>query len=104
MVCTNTLPWEWGWGPWSAAVGPLGYSLTPTACLLWAGTQILLEACAQASVPIFIYTSTIEVAGPNSYREIIQNAREEEQLETTWSAAYPYSKKLAERAVLAANG
>ncbi|XP_014318736.1 3 beta-hydroxysteroid dehydrogenase/Delta 5--_4-isomerase type 2 isoform X2 [Myotis lucifugus] len=68
------------------------------------GTQILLEACAQASVPIFIYTSTIEVAGPNSYREVIQNASEDQPLETTWSAAYPYSKKLAEKAVLAANG
>ncbi|XP_072622874.1 3 beta-hydroxysteroid dehydrogenase/Delta 5--_4-isomerase isoform X1 [Vulpes vulpes] len=68
------------------------------------GTQLLLEACAQASVPIFIYTSTIEVAGPNSYRDIIQNAHEEEHLESTWSAPYPYSKKLAEKAVLAANG
>lgn len=86
------------------AMGPLGYSLTLTACSLRAGTQILLEVCAQASVPIFIYTSTIEVAGPNSYREIIRNASEEEHLETTWSAPYPHSKKLAERAVLAANG
>ncbi|XP_054421080.1 3 beta-hydroxysteroid dehydrogenase/Delta 5--_4-isomerase-like [Pteronotus mesoamericanus] len=68
------------------------------------GTQRLLEACAQASVPIFIYTSTIEVAGPNSYREAVRNAREEDNLETTWSAPYPYSKKLAEKAVLAANG
>uniref|UniRef100_A0A452SJE8 3 beta-hydroxysteroid dehydrogenase/Delta 5-->4-isomerase n=1 Tax=Ursus americanus TaxID=9643 RepID=A0A452SJE8_URSAM len=68
------------------------------------GTQLLLEACAQASVPIFIYTSTIEVAGPNSYREIIQNGHEEEHLESTWSTPYPHSKKLAEKAVLAANG
>ncbi|KAM5201502.1 3 beta-hydroxysteroid dehydrogenase/Delta 5--_4-isomerase type 2 [Hipposideros larvatus] len=68
------------------------------------GTQILLEACAQASVPIFIYTSTIEVAGPNSYTEAVRNGCEEEHLETVWSAPYPYSKKLAEKAVLAANG
>uniref|UniRef100_A0A8C9A3V7 3-beta hydroxysteroid dehydrogenase/isomerase domain-containing protein n=1 Tax=Prolemur simus TaxID=1328070 RepID=A0A8C9A3V7_PROSS len=68
------------------------------------GTQLLLEACVQASVPIFIHTSTLEVAGPNSYKEIIQNAHEEEHLENTWSAPYPYSKKLAEKAVLAANG
>lgn len=65
---------------------------------------MLLEACAQASVPIFVYTSSIEVAGPNSYREVIRNACEDEHLETTWSAAYPHSKKLAEKAVLAANG
>ncbi|KAF5910928.1 3 beta-hydroxysteroid dehydrogenase/Delta 5--_4-isomerase type 2 [Diceros bicornis minor] len=68
------------------------------------GTKLLLEACAQASVPIFIHTSSLMVAGPNSYREIIQNGHEEEHLETTWSSPYPYSKKLAEKAVLAANG
>uniref|UniRef100_A0A2K5ZVM7 3-beta hydroxysteroid dehydrogenase/isomerase domain-containing protein n=1 Tax=Mandrillus leucophaeus TaxID=9568 RepID=A0A2K5ZVM7_MANLE len=48
------------------------------------GTQLLLEACVQASVPVFIYPSALEVAGPNSYKEIIEN--------------------LAEKAVLAANG
>lgn len=84
--------------------GPVSYLLTLTACSPWAGTQLLLEACVQASVPIFIYTSTIEVAGPNSYREIIQNGHEDEHLESTWSTSYPYSKKLAEKAVLAANG
>ncbi|XP_047415883.1 3 beta-hydroxysteroid dehydrogenase/Delta 5--_4-isomerase-like [Sciurus carolinensis] len=68
------------------------------------GTQLLLEACIQASVPVFIYTSSVEVAGPNSYKEIIQNGTEEEHHETTWTAPYPYSKKLAEKAVLAANG
>lgn len=84
--------------------GSFGLLPATDSVLLWAGTQILLEACAQASVPIFIYTSTIEVAGPNSYWEVIQNASEDQHLETTWSAAYPYSKKLAEKAVLAANG
>ncbi|XP_006985694.1 3 beta-hydroxysteroid dehydrogenase/Delta 5--_4-isomerase type 1-like [Peromyscus maniculatus bairdii] len=68
------------------------------------GTQILLEACVQASVPAFIYTSSIDVAGPNSYKKIVLNGHEEEQLESTWPDSYPYSKKLAERAVLAANG
>ncbi|XP_005389142.1 PREDICTED: 3 beta-hydroxysteroid dehydrogenase/Delta 5--_4-isomerase type 1 [Chinchilla lanigera] len=68
------------------------------------GTQFLLEACVQASVPVFIYTSSIEVAGPNSYKEIIQNSHEDEHHESTWSAPYPYSKKVAEKAVLKANG
>ncbi|XP_003510735.1 3 beta-hydroxysteroid dehydrogenase/Delta 5--_4-isomerase type 2 isoform X1 [Cricetulus griseus] len=67
-------------------------------------TQNLLEACVQACVPAFIYTSTIEVAGPNSYKDIVLNGNEEEQHETTWSHSYPYSKKMAEKAVLAANG
>ncbi|XP_008563728.1 PREDICTED: 3 beta-hydroxysteroid dehydrogenase/Delta 5--_4-isomerase-like, partial [Galeopterus variegatus] len=83
---------------------PFGYFLTLTACSLWAGTKLLLEACVQASVPIFIHTSSIEVAGPNSYKEIIQNGHEEQHHENTWNSPYPYSKKLAEKAVLAANG
>ncbi|KAL4673910.1 hypothetical protein H8959_017844 [Pygathrix nigripes] len=68
------------------------------------GTQLLLEACVQDSVPVFIYPSALEVAGPNSYKEIIENAHERDCLENTWSAPYPHSKKLAEKAVLAANG
>ncbi|XP_041494121.1 3 beta-hydroxysteroid dehydrogenase/Delta 5--_4-isomerase type 2-like [Microtus oregoni] len=68
------------------------------------GTQKLLEACVQASVPAFIYTSSVEVAGPNSYKEIVMNGNEEEQRENTSSHPYPYSKKMAEKAVLAANG
>lgn len=55
-------------------------------------------------MPVFIYTSSIEVAGPNSYKEIVQNGHEEEHHETTWTESYPYSKKMAEKAVLAANG
>ncbi|XP_032753533.1 3 beta-hydroxysteroid dehydrogenase/Delta 5--_4-isomerase type 1 [Rattus rattus] len=68
------------------------------------GTQNLLEACVQASVPAFIYCSTVDVAGPNSYKKIILNGHEEEHHESTWSDAYPYSKRMAEKAVLAANG
>ncbi|XP_048207840.1 3 beta-hydroxysteroid dehydrogenase/Delta 5--_4-isomerase type 1-like [Perognathus longimembris pacificus] len=68
------------------------------------GTQLLLDTCVQASVPIFIYTSSTTVSGPNSYKEIIQNGQEEENHEYRWTEPYPYSKKLAEKAVLAANG
>ncbi|CAO2599372.1 3 beta-hydroxysteroid dehydrogenase/Delta 5--_4-isomerase type 1 [Lemmus lemmus] len=68
------------------------------------GTQKLLEACVQASVPAFVYASSIEVAGPNSYKEIVLNGTEEEQHESKWSHPYPYSKKMGEKAVLAANG
>ncbi|XP_012379912.2 3 beta-hydroxysteroid dehydrogenase/Delta 5--_4-isomerase-like [Dasypus novemcinctus] len=68
------------------------------------GTQLLLEACAQANVRAFIYTSSIEVAGPNSYSEAVRNGREEDNHESRWASAYPYSKRLAEKAVLAADG
>ncbi|CAO2599371.1 3 beta-hydroxysteroid dehydrogenase/Delta 5--_4-isomerase type 1 [Lemmus lemmus] len=68
------------------------------------GTQKLLEACVQASVPAFIYTSSLDVAGPNSYKEVVLNGHEQEQRENKWSDPYPYSKKMGEKAVLAANG
>ncbi|XP_060248971.1 3 beta-hydroxysteroid dehydrogenase/Delta 5--_4-isomerase type 1-like isoform X2 [Meriones unguiculatus] len=68
------------------------------------GTKNLLEACVQTSVPVFIFTSSVDVAGPNSYKQIILDGHEEDNLESTWSDPYPYSKKMAEKAVLAANG
>ncbi|KAL7865750.1 hypothetical protein SRHO_G00109970 [Serrasalmus rhombeus] len=37
------------------------------------GTQLLLETCIQENVPSFIYTSSIEVAGPNPRGEPIIN-------------------------------
>jgi 3beta-hydroxy-delta5-steroid dehydrogenase / steroid delta-isomerase len=58
----------------------------------------------EASVPTFIYSSSVLVAGPNSYKEIILNAHEEEHRESTWPNPYPYSKRMAEKAVLATNG
>lgn len=101
-------PGRWGRAGGADTVSGLaGSRLFPDSdgvCSPWAGTQLLLEACVQASVPVFIHTSSIEVAGPNSYREVIQNACEEDRLETAWSAPYPLSKKLAEKAVLEANG
>ncbi|KAK2106725.1 hypothetical protein P7K49_016239 [Saguinus oedipus] len=68
------------------------------------GNEVLLGTCVQASVPDFVHTSSIEVAGPSSYSEIIQNGHQQDPLESTWSAPYPYSKMLAEKAVLTANG
>ncbi|KAK7794987.1 hypothetical protein U0070_019097 [Myodes glareolus] len=68
------------------------------------GTQLLLDACVEANVPVFIHCSSVSVAGPNSYKEIIRNACEEENHESTWSDPYSYSKKMSEKAVLAADG
>uniref|UniRef100_A0A286XRX6 3-beta hydroxysteroid dehydrogenase/isomerase domain-containing protein n=1 Tax=Cavia porcellus TaxID=10141 RepID=A0A286XRX6_CAVPO len=69
------------------------------------GTQLLLEACVQASVSIFIYTSSIEVAGPNSYKEIIQAAHEDDHHESIWFCSIPMQQKAGlRRAVLKANG
>lgn len=68
------------------------------------GTQNLLEACVQASVSAFIFCSSVDVAGPNSYKKIVLNGHEEQNHESKWPNPYPYSKKMAEKAVLAANG
>uniref|UniRef100_A0A4X2KN41 3-beta hydroxysteroid dehydrogenase/isomerase domain-containing protein n=1 Tax=Vombatus ursinus TaxID=29139 RepID=A0A4X2KN41_VOMUR len=65
---------------------------------------LLLEACISANVPIFLHTSSVEVAGPNSYTKPIQNGHEDDLLESKWHNAYPYSKKLAEKAVLEVDG
>ena len=89
----------------AAAIDPLGAASRQTILdVNLKGTQLLLDACVEANVPTFIYSSSVLVAGPNSYKEIILNAHEEEHHESTWSNPYPYSKKMAEKAVLAANG
>nr|XP_015845543.2 NADPH-dependent 3-keto-steroid reductase HSD3B3-like [Peromyscus maniculatus bairdii]XP_042125981.1 NADPH-dependent 3-keto-steroid reductase HSD3B3-like [Peromyscus maniculatus bairdii]XP_042125982.1 NADPH-dependent 3-keto-steroid reductase HSD3B3-like [Peromyscus maniculatus bairdii]XP_042125983.1 NADPH-dependent 3-keto-steroid reductase HSD3B3-like [Peromyscus maniculatus bairdii] len=79
-------------------------SFTPKHKEELSSTQLLLDACVEASVPVFIYSSSVSVAGPNSYKDIIQNGCEEDNHERTSSHPYPYSKKMAEKAVLAANG
>ncbi|XP_076430785.1 NADPH-dependent 3-keto-steroid reductase HSD3B3-like isoform X3 [Peromyscus maniculatus bairdii] len=79
-------------------------SFTPKHREELSSTQLLLDACVEASVPVFIYSSSVAVAGPNSYKDIIQNGCEEDNHESTSSHPYPYSKKMAEKAVLAANG
>ncbi|GAB1287908.1 3 beta-hydroxysteroid dehydrogenase/Delta 5-- [Apodemus speciosus] len=67
-------------------------------------TQNLLEACVQASVSAFVFCSSVDVAGPNSYKKVVLNGHEEQNHESKWPNPYPYSKKMAEKAVLAANG
>jgi 3beta-hydroxy-delta5-steroid dehydrogenase / steroid delta-isomerase len=85
-------------------VGPLSYILPVIVNFLCARSQLLLEVCVEASVQASIYSSSVLVAGPNSYTEIILNGHEEEHHESTWPEPYPYSKKMCEKAVLTANG
>ncbi|XP_046762715.1 hydroxy-delta-5-steroid dehydrogenase, 3 beta- and steroid delta-isomerase 1 isoform X3 [Gallus gallus] len=76
--------------------------------LLWevnvTGTQMLLEACAHCNVQHFIYTSTIEVAGPNCRGDPIFNGDEDTPYESTSKFPYAQSKRLAEECVLKADG
>ncbi|XP_041699488.2 hydroxy-delta-5-steroid dehydrogenase, 3 beta- and steroid delta-isomerase 1 [Coregonus clupeaformis] len=68
------------------------------------GTQLLLETCVQENVMSFIYTSSIEVAGPNANGDPIING--DENTPYTCSLKFPYSrtKKEAERVTLQAQG
>ncbi|XP_037344855.1 hydroxy-delta-5-steroid dehydrogenase, 3 beta- and steroid delta-isomerase 1 [Pungitius pungitius] len=68
------------------------------------GTQLLLEACVQENVVSFIYTSTIEVMGPNPRGEPVVNGDEDTAYECALKFAYSKTKKEAERRTLQAHG
>lgn len=70
----------------------------------FAGTEQLLEACLQNNVPYFIFTSSIEVCGPNPRGDPIVNGTEETAYASKPGFCYAESKSLAEKKVLKANG
>uniref|UniRef100_A0A3Q3K2M5 3-beta hydroxysteroid dehydrogenase/isomerase domain-containing protein n=1 Tax=Monopterus albus TaxID=43700 RepID=A0A3Q3K2M5_MONAL len=67
------------------------------------GTQLLLEACIQENVASFIYTSSIEVMGPNSRGEPIFYGSEDTVYDCTLKFSYSKTKKEAEQRTLQAN-
>uniref|UniRef100_A0A3Q2EDG2 Hydroxy-delta-5-steroid dehydrogenase, 3 beta- and steroid delta-isomerase 2 n=1 Tax=Cyprinodon variegatus TaxID=28743 RepID=A0A3Q2EDG2_CYPVA len=67
------------------------------------GTQLLLEACIQENVLSFIYTSTVEVMGPNPRGEPIINGTEDTKYDTTLKFNYSKTKWKAEQITLQAN-
>ncbi|KAK7939660.1 hypothetical protein WMY93_002986 [Mugilogobius chulae] len=68
------------------------------------GTQLLLEACIEENVSSFIYTSTLEVMGPNPRGEPLYNGTEESEYENSIKTPYSKTKKEAEERTLQANG
>ncbi|KAK0135771.1 3 beta-hydroxysteroid dehydrogenase/Delta 5--_4-isomerase type 1 [Merluccius polli] len=68
------------------------------------GTQLLLEACVRENVVSFVYTSSIEVAGPNPAGDPVVNGNEDTPDASTLKFAYSRTKKEAERRCLAASG
>ncbi|XP_042369864.1 3 beta-hydroxysteroid dehydrogenase/Delta 5--_4-isomerase-like, partial [Plectropomus leopardus] len=66
-------------------------------------TQLLLEACIQENVVSFIYTSTIEVMGPNGKGDPIINGSEDMIYDCTLKFAYSKTKKEAEERTLQAH-
>ncbi|XP_073330087.1 hydroxy-delta-5-steroid dehydrogenase, 3 beta- and steroid delta-isomerase 1 [Pagrus major] len=67
------------------------------------GTQLLLEACIQENVVSFIYTSTIEVLGPNSQGEPIYNGNEDTVYDCALKFNYSKTKLEAEQRTLQAH-
>ncbi|XP_077335712.1 3 beta-hydroxysteroid dehydrogenase/Delta 5--_4-isomerase type 1 isoform X3 [Lithobates pipiens] len=67
-------------------------------------TEQLLAACLQNNVQYFIYTSSIEVYGPNAQGDPIVNGTEETVYDKESAFCYGESKSLAEKKVLKANG
>ncbi|XP_075710844.1 3 beta-hydroxysteroid dehydrogenase/Delta 5--_4-isomerase-like [Rhinoderma darwinii] len=68
------------------------------------GTEKLLEVCVQNNVQYFIYTSSMEVVGPNINGDPVVNGHEDLVYESILGFCYGESKRQAERAVLRANG
>ncbi|XP_053312951.1 3 beta-hydroxysteroid dehydrogenase/Delta 5--_4-isomerase-like [Spea bombifrons] len=68
------------------------------------GTERLLEACVRNNVRYFIYTSSVEVVGPNTRGDPITDGHEEQLYDSNLSFSYGQSKRLAEQKVLKANG
>ncbi|KAM9851004.1 hydroxy-delta-5-steroid dehydrogenase, 3 beta- and steroid delta-isomerase 1 [Aulostomus maculatus] len=68
------------------------------------GTQLLLEACFQENIVSFIYTSTIEVMGPNPKGEPLINGSEDTDYNCSLKFAYSKTKKEAEQITLQAHG
>ncbi|XP_028993418.1 hydroxy-delta-5-steroid dehydrogenase, 3 beta- and steroid delta-isomerase 1 [Betta splendens] len=68
------------------------------------GTQLLLEACIQQSVAAFIYTSTIEVLGPNPRGDPVVNGGEDTPYDSVLKFTYSRTKKDAEQRSLRAHG
>ncbi|XP_008288599.1 hydroxy-delta-5-steroid dehydrogenase, 3 beta- and steroid delta-isomerase 1 [Stegastes partitus] len=68
------------------------------------GTQLLLEACIRENVTSFIYTSSIEVMGPNPRGEPIVNGDEDVVYKSILKFEYSKTKKEAEDRTLQAHG
>ncbi|XP_063152739.1 3 beta-hydroxysteroid dehydrogenase/Delta 5--_4-isomerase-like [Candoia aspera] len=64
------------------------------------GTQLLLETCLRNDVQYFIYTSSLEVAGPNNRGDPIYDGDENTVYQMTQGPPYAETKKEAEKCVL----
>lgn len=68
------------------------------------GTKNVIRGCQAWGVPILVYTSSMEVVGPNTRGDPFVRGDEDSPYPTRHSEPYPLSKAQAERLVLEANG
>ncbi|XP_041067732.1 3 beta-hydroxysteroid dehydrogenase/Delta 5--_4-isomerase-like isoform X4 [Carcharodon carcharias] len=68
------------------------------------GTRLLLDACIQQNVKYFIYTSSVEVVGPNARGDPICNGDEDTVYLGKLRFQYSRTKYAAEQLVLSTNG
>ncbi|XP_069044226.1 3 beta-hydroxysteroid dehydrogenase type 7 [Lepisosteus oculatus] len=68
------------------------------------GTENVLRACEELGVQYLVYTSSMNVVGPNSKGDHFYRGDEDTEYNVFHDMAYPKSKAEAERLVLNANG
>lgn len=68
------------------------------------GTKNVIRGCQACGVKVLIYTSSMEVVGPNTRGDPFVRGDEDTPYPTRHSEPYPLSKAQAERLVLEANG
>ncbi|XP_028267969.1 3 beta-hydroxysteroid dehydrogenase type 7 [Parambassis ranga] len=69
-----------------------------------AGTENVINACVECGIECLIYTSSMEVIGPNMNGDHFKRGNEDTPYLVKHTMAYPTSKAKAEKMVLEANG
>ncbi|XP_015230349.1 PREDICTED: 3 beta-hydroxysteroid dehydrogenase type 7 [Cyprinodon variegatus] len=68
------------------------------------GTENVIKACVECGVECLVYTSSMEVIGPNLNGDHFKRGNEDTKYEIKHTMAYPKSKTKAEKMILEANG
>ncbi|XP_068100026.1 3 beta-hydroxysteroid dehydrogenase type 7 [Hyperolius riggenbachi] len=68
------------------------------------GTENVLRACEEEGIQYLVYTSSMEVVGPNIHGDPFFRGNEDTQYTVYHDQPYPLSKSKAEKMVLEANG
>ncbi|XP_056392210.1 3 beta-hydroxysteroid dehydrogenase type 7 [Hyla sarda] len=68
------------------------------------GTENVLRVCEEEGIQYLVYTSSMEVVGPNIHGDPFYRGNEDTEYNIYHDQPYPLSKSKAEKMVLAANG